>query len=389
MASIKLRRFAKPQALKRVQPDRLVGLLDQGAYRPYFESRGIHLRPGEELDYDELARVLMEPTDAVPPAMIDALYHIDEMSTDEGMNDLIEDAGNAGLELESVGAGDNSSPADVAVEVWLKDKELLLRAHAKRQLATPRSFEYFQAANAHTAKCLEPTPAKKAALERDLDEWFVQKNKGPGTRVFIFPSDGETWFLVCHGGPLSREGVLEKGKPSTVLFRPEQFDTLVYDEHLDEMRVKACGVGEKKLFLQRFGFHFFGDEGYFPSSAKFTGEPLRERGKDALACDSFDEMEGVTLTEIQYRFGGGLSVTYKSKDLLSDGPGAHKIYANAQIAAFKFKVKFVDSKTPRTVAIRPPNISSFARDEDAGVIDRWLQSQGFSFKEEDDTEDAE
>ena len=47
-----------------------------------------------------------------------------------------------------------------------------------------------------------------------------------------------------------------------------------------------------------------------------------------------------------------------------------------------FKVQFEDSKTPRSVKIRPHNIAEYTRDSDASSIEQWLELRGFILHEE-------
>lgn len=386
MATFRLKRFAKLEALKKIRSGRLIELL-----RPYASYLGprIDLTASEAIDCDALSRILMDPKEGIPPEMVDALYHIDEMATQEGMDALDAAATKAKMRLDSFTPGGENAPADVAVEVWLLDKEMLLAAHAEQHITNPRSFEYFQAAQPHKLKFLDPTKERLARLEADLDVWFNLKNRGTGAKVFVFPREDAVWLLIRHGGPLKREGSLTGGVSSSICFRPETFDTVVYDPHLDEIRLKACGVGEKQMLLQQIGLHLFGDKEYFPSKAKFTVEPLREQGQEALACKHIEGMEDVVLTEIQYYLGASDVVIYRSKDLLSTkGSRGHQIYPKARIASIKLQVKFTDSKTPRTVTIRPPNISSFARDEDSEIIDQWMLDRGFSTRVTYADEDA-
>jgi hypothetical protein len=42
-----------------------------------------------------------------------------------------------------------------------------------------------------------------------------------------------------------------------------------------------------------------------------------------------------------------------------------------------FKVKFANAVRPRTVVIRPPNITIFDRESDAEVLDLWFRNRGF------------
>ncbi len=140
MATFNLRRFASPDALRHIQEENLRGLLSRHA--AYFKKRGVELNGAapsrvaeplapygnspagaadhDGLDYETLAGVLVTPDDDTPPALVDALYMIHEMSTDESMQVLLD--ANANLpekdRINFNGAPD-LTPADVAILVSL------------------------------------------------------------------------------------------------------------------------------------------------------------------------------------------------------------------------------------------------------------------------------
>ena len=46
----------------------------------------------------------------------------------------------------------------------------------------------------------------------------------------------------------------------------------------------------------------------------------------------------------------------------------------------KFRVKFADSKTPRSVGIRPPKNTSLTRDDDSRLVEEWMRRREFALK---------
>jgi hypothetical protein len=59
----------------------------------------------------------------------------------------------------------------------------------------------------------------------------------------------------------------------------------------------------------------------------------------------------------------------------------------ARIIRASFQVKFTDSKTARTVTIRPSNIAQYTRDSDAAVVEDWLTKRGFILAEQEDDDE--
>ena len=251
MATYNLRRFAQPAVLKAIAPKRLQEFL--GPYRTYFNGRGLPLpspNASNGLDHEQLVEVLMSPDADTPKDLVDALFFVNEMSTAKCMDLLLEEAETKGLSLD--GKPDPTA-ADVAVQVFLKDRRLLERKHAEQYLTRPRSFEYFHTKARPVPAFKQPSRETLTALEHDLDEWFEEKKRGRESRVFVYPKGDSIWFLVRHGDPFRREGSLDGGQTSSVFYRPEKHDVLVYEPALGELRMNACNNGEKETYRRKFG----------------------------------------------------------------------------------------------------------------------------------------
>ena len=336
------------------------------------------------LDYEHLVEVLMSPDADTPKDLVDALFFVNEMSTDNCMDLLLEEAEKKGLSLD--GKPDPTA-ADVAVQVFLQDRRLLERKHAEQYLTRPRSFEYFQTEARPVPAFKQPSRETLTALEHDLDEWFENKKRARGSRVFVYPKGDSIWFLVRHGDPFRREGSLDGGQTSSVFYRPEKHDVLVYEPAIGELRMNACNNGEKETYRRKFGRYLFGDEDFFPGTGKYTLEPLRRDGAASVVCTDVDGIDWVRLKEVQFLWGGAereIEIR-KANDIFAalEGRG-RSIPTTAPILRAGFHVKFTDAKNPRTVTIRPSNIAQYTRDSDADVVEDWLQKRGFIELDEDE-----
>lgn len=383
MATFRLRHFSSPHVLRSIAPERLLSFLQ--SYQDFFAERGYELpvaEAEEEIEYQRLIDIFMAPSEATPRELLDALFLVDEMSTHEGMETLIEAASRDNIPLDN---GDEHSPADIAIQVWLHDSEILERKHAEQFLFKPKSFEYYQTDRLEPPVFTSLPAATRQRMERELDDWFEEKRRGRGARVFAYPDEHEVRFLVRHGEPFKREESLAGADVSSVCYRPLKYDVVVYDRQLGELRINARLVGEKKLYRQQFGKHLFGDENCFPGTAKYTLEPLREYGADSLACGDTEGIESIVLTEVHYFWGGAQSEVEirKAADVFAalEARG-RQMPERARIIKAIFKVKFADSNTPRSVKIRPSNIAEYTRDCDAAVLEQWLSLRGFIVNEE-------
>ena len=293
------------------------------------------------------------------------------------MDILLEEAETKGLSLD--GKLDPTA-ADVAVQVFLQDRQLLERKHAEQYLTRARVFEYFQTQARPVPAFKQPSWVTLVALELDLDNWFEKKKRGRDSRVFVYPKGDSIWFLVRHGDPFRREGSLDGDQMSSVFYRPEKHDVLVYESAVGELRMNACNKGEKETYRVEFGRHVFGNEDFFPGTGKYTLEPLRRDGAVSIVCTDVDGMDWVRLREVQFLMGGAereIEIR-KANDLFAalEGRG-QSMPARAPILRASFHVKFTDAKSPRIVTIRPSNIAQYTRDSDADVVEDWLQKRGF------------
>jgi len=377
MSTFRLSRFfSQPEILRGIDPENLLSLLADHAAA--LEVLGLKL-PAEAvgLDYDRLMSLLMTP-DKLPAALREAFYFIHELATEDGMACLLDAAERAGLEIVGQPA---PTPGDVAVQVRLKDPELLERTHAEQFLRNPRTFESFATAVAPVPKHSDPAAAA-AQMKADLDDYFEKKKRGRNTKVFAYVRPDGIWFLVRHGDPFKREGAIdERGESVGVYYWPEKFDVLVVDPTEGELRINARNQGEKKAYRQVFGRHLYGDDGFFGGEDKYTLEPLREKGEDALT--PVEGMEQVVLIEVDFYRGGSFHEREirKADDVFGAYGARNKAFPDkAPITKACFRVTFSDSETPRTVTIKPPNVAQYTRDADSVIVEKWMKARGFIAK---------
>jgi len=377
--SFNLHRLVTDQsALRSIAGENLHSLL--AGYEKDLAAEGFLLPkdPAEPIDYNVLTKLLMEPV-KLPDDLCDAFFFISEMATDEGMESLLDAADKAGLKILG---GQKQTPADVAVQVWLKDRDLLERKHAEQFMRNPRTFECFHATAAAPVPAYKPlTPERMEAMASDMNDWFEKKNKGRSAKVFPYPRPDGVWFLIRHGDPFKREDAIdEKGESVGVYYWPERFDVLVLDHAEGELRMTANTQGTKKLYRKVFGRSLYDDDNFFGGEDKFTLEPLREKGEAAISCKDVEGMEEVRLTEVHFMWGGSFSEKeIRRADDIFGAFAARKAAfpRKRKIVKARFQVTFSDSDTPRIVTIKPPNVAQYTRDADSVIIEKWLKLRTF------------
>ncbi|MBF0626571.1 MAG: hypothetical protein HQL82_17425, partial [Magnetococcales bacterium] len=255
MATFNPRRFAQPDTLKAIEPGRLIMFLTP--HREFLEGRGMMFSTnGGGVDCERLASIMMSLGEDAPRDLLESLYIIHEMANQDGMDRLLEAARENGLSLDFA---PDSSPADIAIQVFLKDRELIERQHAKVFINRARSFLYFQGHPEWKGHFSLPDEATLRGLETDMDDWFDEKKRGRGCRVFLFDHGRRVNLVVRHGMPFRREGSVQgDGQSAAVYFRPESHDVLVYDRDRDELCCPASIIlaGRRQLFWPVGKHHF-------------------------------------------------------------------------------------------------------------------------------------
>jgi hypothetical protein len=349
-------------------------------HRDYLGQRGFALPEATAhgpLDYERLAAVFMEPDTAMPRQLMHSVALIHEMANDDAMNALLDGARQRNIPLE---VGDDPDPADVAVQMWLKDPDLLEELHQLHQLDRPRGFVHFVTDRDPIPEFREPTDVQTADLEAVLAEWYFKHKRSRSARVWMYRRPHEYWFLLRHGLASRRQEVLSPDGSDTLIFRPGEYDVLVYNCERGELRIHGCNVKEVENLRRAFGKHLFTDEEFFPGGAKFTLAPLVEARRACLACGDIPGIQHITLTEIQ-AFSGGkdwLRVTFQAPDIFTAiERGDFVLPAVDRLVRASFVVRFSDSAKQRTVKIAGSNKLSVVRDGDTVLVERWLSARGF------------
>ena len=242
--------------------------------REYLAGRGF-VAPAagsaEPIDYERLAGIFMEPDGGMPRELMHSASMIHEMSSENAMYDLLDGIQHVGLALD---VGEDPDPVDVAVQVWLRAPKVLEELHQMHQLDRPRGFTHFVTDRQPAAAFDGPTETEKAELEAELADWFFAAKRGRHAKVWMYRRPGEYWFLVRHGLASKRQEVVSATGADTLIFRPGEYDVLVYNRKRGELRVHGCNPREVEILRSLFGKHIFHDKDFFPGGARFTLAPL-------------------------------------------------------------------------------------------------------------------
>jgi len=379
LSTYNLRRFAQPDVLRHISQTNLIAFLKN--YEHYLETRGFTFDTDDDgnLDFELLAEVLLTPTESIDIEFVEALFFIQEMASDERFEELHELA-----EQTGVSHGPDCTAADLAVAIWLEDPDAIRRSHAEVLALKSKAFLHYRSDHTPPPAIEVPSPDKIAEVERSMGVWFDNNRRGSTTRILPVAAheEGKMYFLVRHGMPFKREGKIENGKSSSVFYRPEFNDVVIYDQRHNVIALhnKSRGKKERKMYLRAMGELLFSDQEYFSDEKLFTLEPLRRLGEDALACADIPGIEEIRLIEIKILHGGTHNdvTTRKSNDLFASlKENGEDFPAGGRLWSAKFQIRFENATRPRTVAICCPNQTNYERNEDAPAIERWMRLRGF------------
>ena len=373
MSTYKLRRFSKVAILEKVDPQLLFEFLSR--FDGILAKQGISLTSAENLPLKQLVTAFLNP-DADEPALADALYVIDEMTTRSGMHELLEAAEEAGLAW--TGTRD-PTPAEVAMWVWLERVDLFEEKHAQTLSTSRRAFQTFFPRLLPQFE--SPGQETLDRLTASLDDLFEKKRHGRGCHIFSGRDRRRHWFLVRHGEPYHREATNDDGVRSTVLYRPETYDVVTYRPDTGELAINAGSKWEKDLYCRSFGGLLFGNEPVeFPKSGLYNLDPIRKNPKGCLECKDVEGIECVKLRELRfYRGGKNREIEIlQALDLFEAFDGKRLKMPRTRIGYAKFEVQFEKAPASRMVSIDPPSDAAYARDPDRDVVEEWMALRGFA-----------
>lgn len=377
MSAFRLRRLLKPDILKAIEPRRLCRFL--GRFDGALSEFEFAIPPEHEadgLDYDSLITLLQNPTSARLHDLCEALYFIDEMSAPAPAQKLLKEFKQRFPEFI---LSDNCTEADVAIAAWEHSPALLQQLHAERAIVRRRKFRLFSLAEGASLDRQEITDRSLADLQARLSREFSDRKRGTVTRLFVSQDGCTEWYMIRYGAMHIRAGCVESGRSSSVIYQPEEYDVVGFNSARGELRINSGLSDPIEVYLPVFGSLLFGDERCFGNEVVYSLEPLRVLGEASLLCEPDLGIARIKLTEVHVTTG---IFNHRQIDRADDVFALLKfrrrrLPQSNPIAEARFQVEFTATKSRRSVQIRVPDQSQYARDEDSSAIEEWLTRRGF------------
>lgn len=349
-------------------------------YRAYLESQKFEWPTDPEtLDHKALQETLLKPAGPMhDKGLSAATFIVHEMANDDGVSALV-DAIN---ETDPKFTKDKDVEAAVfVIQRWLLDPVLVENTNARRYARENRSFCSYRTPHQLPLRPLNNT--EFAAFHSRIAERLAPFYPQESIKLYKFPEKDShaIRFIVRHGGPLVREGIVKEDAPAesdSTVFRREVFAVIVYDPENDEVRINS-NKRDTDIYTRACGAQFVDDEEAFPDTDKYTLDPLQLKGEGALVCADVAGLKKVILVELDVHLGGNRSdsIVYRSANLFQSPSLCKEAFSKGRIQAATFEVTFANTKHTRTVKVETPNKTNLKRDNDGKIVERWLLSAGF------------
>ncbi len=178
-------------------------------FAEYFAKRKFPISAATELDeeqFKKLDRLLRTPTQSAPSELIEALFHIDEVSNDQGMESLILVSSREGIAIPS---DVELTPDDLALRLWMSHPDLLRRCNYERIATSQRSFRHYLNRHRKPMPFQLPTTETIDAITNHLSTFNRDRHRGGGTALWMHDLGDVTAFVVRRGETLKRREYIE------------------------------------------------------------------------------------------------------------------------------------------------------------------------------------
>lgn len=330
------------------------------------------LDPDEKYDFPALAAFLLDTTKNHPVSLIDTLFYVDPLCIDEAHDELVE-------ELEELGhtppEGAKYSTADWVIFAWRVDPDVVVRLFPRYSQRPGRSVQHYPAKHDELPPIqLVNLPAAEAACSG----WFKKKRRGAGTTIrHALEKDGTHSFVIRHGEPFARIGIMEANEPAAV-GHPESYDLVQVQLNPPCLLVVAKRPAIQRYYRTLFGDYLFGDADAFMGKAPYTLDPLRGSARHVCEDCLVPGLTSVALTELHYNFGGvneerlirrgkNLAVRYGP-----DGQPSERILPNAAPTFCRLALKLKNVEALIYLDVKPPYTARPSRPCSTEIINAFL-----------------
>lgn len=384
----KKRCFVTVRALKRLDENLLCAVL--GKFPEYLQARRLVLPDPpdrESLDYDAIKEACMSGD--IPAELDDVLFFTSILGTKRGQDRIEREARFRKRRLDFRLEG--TSSADFAMKAWLhewpRNRDLLEAAYAGARIHGKSAYEYNPMLRDLRARFRDPTPERLAEARARLEDYFANREGlGKGTNIVPYDYPKEIWFLVRYPGQQERHpGFDEDGNTTTHVFRPEEYDAVVYHKGYGDLRLNTNRARDHTQYRITFGHLLFDEANVFDPTTKMIGlNPLLGECRPIFKCDDINGLAEIHPIEVCFSSSAhpAVWITWKADDdvcLFDHNPyGMRLLPPEAHSIAYaKFRYRLGHRTDWERITVHRGRSLTYERDGDCIVVEDWLRRRRF------------
>jgi len=384
----KKRCFVTVRALKRLDETLLCEVL--GKFPQYLHARGLVLPDPpdpDRLDYEAIREACL--SEDIPPELDDVLFFASILGTKRGQDQIEREARARKRRLNF--RTDGITGPDFAMKAWLHDwprnRDLLEAAYAGGRIFGKSAYVYNPMFRDLRAHFREPTPELLAQARAQLEDYFANREGlGKGTNIVPYDYPREIWFLVRYPGQKQRHpGYDEDGNAITHVFRPEEYDAVVYHKGYGDLRLNTNRVREHTQYRITFGHLLFDAANVFdPRTEMVRLDPLLGECVDLFKCDDIEGLAAVHPMEVCFSSSAqpAIRITWRADQDVSlldhNRHGKRLLPAEAHSVVYaKFRYRLSQRTDWGRLTVHKGRELTYERDGDCVVVEEWLRRRKF------------
>lgn len=380
--------FSTIRALRRLDAATLCDVLAK--FPAYLKHCGLTLPTKPEpknLNYEGILAACMGGD--IPSELDDVLFFASILGNKKGWEQIEREADFQGVKLAF--GRDGLSAADLAMKAWLHDwpenKDLLEASYARAKIFSKSSYVYNPMLRDLRERYRKPTAKTLAEATAELEEYFDKvESLGKGTNILMYDFEKEIWFLIRYPGQLERHpGIDEEGNAESFVFRPEEYDAVVYHKEYGDLRMNTNRAKDRKRYRITFGHLLLDASNVFNDRAKIIRlEPLLGKSLGIFNCDDIEELSAIEPTEVSFSqlHTPGREIVWKADNDLSlldhNTEGVRLLPESAHSIRYaKFRYRLKNRAKWEKVTVHQGATMNYERDGDSAIVEEWLRRRGF------------
>jgi hypothetical protein len=361
------------QLLKTVSPALLCRLLRLfgpavGAY-----SQAISASPSTGIA--ALHADLNSATTILPAALHRVLTAIGDLATEAGQEEIL---------CAAMARGETilcnvSTPVELAFLAYVAHPLVFDTAYARVASRATRHYKLFSRPNGRID--WSAATEMRIRLLRAVHAWIGLLGISAACDMRLNPLTEEVSLLVLYDRSPQTPGMSGERGPGAGLL-PAHHALVTYHARFGLLCVRAELLPEQYAYRRMFGQALFGEADWFQETTVFTGDPLMERGIEALSVAGFSGVDSTVLrgVGVEYLDRVRSAVLYTATDLAVTftSPLFQATLAHATICSMRIAMNLSGHPRPILAEIIPPNdLTMHGPIGKAEVICGFLVARGF------------